>query len=167
MSEFLVGVTGMQHFVNREEELRFVEEKFNILLEKNDLIRIPIIEFHGVGGIGKTTMLKKIEKRCHDMHLPSVWADASQGILNFSRDIIQQIQQYNVQFTPKSEDLPEQSVYAARALLSQGPMVFLVDSLDAANEEQLIWIENMLRELIGDNKLLEIQESKRFIQEYK
>ena len=63
----------MQHFVNREEELRFVEEKFNILLEKNDLIRIPIIEFHGVGGIGKTTMLKKIEKRCHDMHLPSVW----------------------------------------------------------------------------------------------
>jgi len=153
----------MQHFVNREEELRFVEEKFNILLEKNDLIRIPIIEFHGVGGIGKTTMLKKIEKRCHDMHLPSVWADASQGILNFSRDIIQQIQQYNVQFTPKSEDLPEQSVYAARALLSQGPMVFLVDSLDAANEEQLIWIENMLRELIGDNKLLAILASKRFI----
>jgi hypothetical protein len=163
MPEFLVGVAGMQHFVNREAELQFVEEKFSILLEKNNFVRTPIIEFHGVGGIGKTTMLRKIEKLCHDMHLPSIWTDASQSILNSSREIIQQIQQYNVQFIPKSENLPEQSVHAARALLLQGPMVFLVDSLDAANEEQLIWIENMLRDLIGDNKLLAILASKRLM----
>ncbi len=153
----------MEQFVNRDWELQLIEEKFSALVESNDFVRTPIIEFHGVGGIGKTTMLRKIEKLCHDMNLPSIWADASQGILNFSREIIKQTQQYNVQFTPKSEDLPGQSVYAARALLSQGPMVFLVDSLDAANEEQLIWIENMLRDLIGDNKLLAILASKRFM----
>jgi hypothetical protein len=153
----------MQHFVNRETELKLIEEKFSVLLEKNDFVRTPIIEFHGVGGIGKTTMLRKIENLCRDMNLPSIWADASQGLLNFSRAIIQQIQQYNVQFTSKSENLPEQSVHAARALLLQGPIVFLVDCLEAANEEQIIWIEDMLRDLIRDHKLLAILASKRLM----
>jgi hypothetical protein len=153
----------MEHFINRDVELQLIEEKFSVLLESSDFVRTPIIEFHGVGGIGKTTILRRIEQLCHDKRLPSVWADASQSIPNFSREVIRQIGQYNIQITSKEEDLPQQSVYAARELLARGPLIFLVDSLDAAGEEQLIWIEYMLRELVEDNRLFAILASKRVV----
>ena len=138
----------MENFVNREVELQLVAEKFSTLVENSDLVQTPIIEFYGVGGIGKTTVLRRIEQLCHDRSLASIWADASQSVPQVSQEIIQQIQHYNVSFTPKNEDLSEQSIHAARALLAREPLIFLIDSLDAASEEQLGWIEHMLRDLI-------------------
>jgi hypothetical protein len=52
MPEFLVGAVEMQNFVNREAELQLIEKQFDVLTEKNALVRTRIIEFYGVGGIG-------------------------------------------------------------------------------------------------------------------
>ncbi len=153
----------MENFVNRETELQIIEEKFDALLGNNDVMGKRIVEFYGVGGIGKTTILRKIEQRCRNRKVPSVWTDASQNIFDFAHEIISQVRQYNVSFLSKSNDLFEQSVTAAKALLLQGPLVFLIDSLDAADEEQLAWIERLLGDLAEDDRLFAIVASKRKI----
>lgn len=163
MENFEIENFALENFVNRETEMQLIEERFHSLLKNSDLVRTQIIQFHGVGGIGKTTMLKKARQRCHDMHLPSIWADGGQKIPDFSHTIVHQVQQYSAQFTPGVGDPLDQSVNATRALLAQGPVVMLLDSLDAADEEQLAWIEAMLEHLITDNRLLAVVASKRIV----
>ena len=48
----------MNDFVNRETELALIDEAVEALLDKQRLLRTPIIEFYGVKGIGKTTLLE-------------------------------------------------------------------------------------------------------------
>ena len=158
----------MQKFVDREEELRIVEERCNALLEKNRPVQTQLqtqfIEFHGVGGIGKTTILKRAELHCNDRHIRSIWANASQSAVHFSHEIVDQVRQkYGIQFTPESSDLLDQSISATKALLEGGPAVFLVDSLEAASEEQLNLIEHMLRTFVEDTRLFFVLASKRSI----
>ena len=50
---------NMQNCVNRTKELQIVEERCHALLERNRPVQTQFIEFHGVGGIGKTTILKR------------------------------------------------------------------------------------------------------------
>jgi NB-ARC domain len=154
----------MQKFVNREEELRIVAERCDALLEKNRPIQAQFIEFHGLGGMGKTTLLKEVEFRCNERDLYSIWADASQTADHFSHEIVDQVQKkYGIQFTPASSDLINQSINATKALLKEGPAVFLVDSLDAASEEQLNWIEHVLLNFAEDSRLFFVLASKRSI----
>ena len=54
------GAVYIRGFVNRAKELRIVEERCHALLEKNRPVQTQFIEFHGVGGIGKTTILKRL-----------------------------------------------------------------------------------------------------------
>ncbi len=76
----------MPSFVNRTKELQIVEERCNALLEKNRPVQTQFIEFYGVGGIGKTTVLEKVELQCNESNLYSVWIDASQSAVYFSRN---------------------------------------------------------------------------------
>ena len=140
--------------MNREEELRIVEERCDALLEKNRPVQTQFIEFHGVDGMGKTTILKMVELQCNERHLYSIWADASRTAVHFSREIVDQVQKYGIQFTPASSDVLDQAISATKALLEAGPAVFLVDSLDAASEELLNWIEHMLNAFAEDTRLL-------------
>ncbi len=153
----------MQKFVNREEELQLIEQQFDVLTEKNNLMRTRIIEFYGVGGIGKTTMLRKIEQNCQDKQVSTIWIDASQHMSDFSREIINQVQRYNVQFRTESTDWLDQSIVATRALLTKGPVILLIDSLDAADEEQLSQIEYILVDLAKHDKFFTILASKRIV----
>lgn len=153
----------MQNFVNREAELQLIEKQLDILTTKDTLLRPPIVEFYGVGGIGKTSILRKIAQNCQDRQLPTIWADASQHMPDFSREIIAQVQQYNVLFRTENKNWADQSIIATRALLAKGPVVFLIDSLDAANEEQLSQIEYILIDLIRDDKLFTILASKKIV----
>ena len=154
----------MQKFVNREEELQIVEERCNALLEKNRPVQTQFIEFYGIGGMGKTTILKRAELYCNDRHIRSIWADASQSAVHFSHEIVDQVRKkYGIQFTPRSGDVLEQSISATKTLLKAGPAVFLVDSLDAASEEQFHWIAHMLRTFVDDTRVFFVLASKRKI----
>src|SRR6266567_7104039 len=145
----------MNSFVNREDELNVIDEALSALQSKHRLLRTPIIEFYGVRGIGKTTMLRKVQQRCSEEHLRHIWVDANQTIPLFSRQIINQAPTHDIKPRRKQsdKDLLQQSVNATRDLLEQGPLVMLLDSLDRNNEQQLRWIESLLRNLVDDNKL--------------
>lgn len=51
-------------FVNRDEELEEIDKILAVLQDRQKLLRTPIIEYTGVQGIGKTTLLQQIEQRC-------------------------------------------------------------------------------------------------------
>jgi hypothetical protein len=150
----------MNIFVDREEEMQLIEERCTALMQ-NKPVPQQIVEFHGVGGIGKTTILKRVKRHCNEQHLPSIWTDANQSIAFFSHEVIQQVQTYGVQFAPKNNDLLSQSIDATKALIDQKPAVFLIDSLDSADDEQLGWIEQMLDQLTKGSRLLFVLASQR------
>ena len=156
---------NMQNCVNRTKELQIVEERCHALLERNRPVQTQFIEFHGVGGIGKTTILKEVEFQCNERHLHSIWTEASQSVVHFSHEVVDQVQKkYGIQFTPGSSDLRDQSISVTKALLEAGPAVFLVDLLDAASEELLNWIERMLLHTFAEeNRLFFVLASKRSI----
>lgn len=148
----------MDLFVNRESELELINESFSALLDRKRLLRTPLIEVFGVGGIGKTSLLKQVEQRCHDSQMRYIWIDVNQTPSNVERAIIAQVKKY----TQSDEDLPGQSpVSATRSLLQQGPVVMLFDSVEMANTDQLNMIEELLRDLIDDEKLFVVLASKK------
>jgi hypothetical protein len=150
----------MNVFVNREEELQLIEERCTALVQ-NSPLQQQIVEFHGVGGIGKTALLERIKLHCSQRQLLSIWIDASQGIDVFSREVIQQVQTYGVQIVQTNTDLFSQFIDATKALVKQKPVVFLIDCLDSANDEQLSRIEQMLDQLTRGTRLLFVLASQR------
>ncbi len=65
-------------FVNREKELRQISEAVETLQDEQRLLRTPIIEFSGVQGIGKTTLLDQVKVICDNKSLLCVKEDAKQ-----------------------------------------------------------------------------------------
>ena len=148
----------MDVFVNREHELQLIDESFDALRDKKRLLQTPIIEFQGVGGIGKTSLLKQVEQRCQDIQLPFIWIDMSQGAASITREIIKQAKKY----APNDKTASEHSaVQATRVLLEKGPVVMLFDSLDTANQDQLSLIEHLLKDLVEHDKLFVVLASKK------
>jgi hypothetical protein len=148
----------MEPFVNRKNELKLIYASFDALLDKKRLLRTPIIEIQGVGGIGKTSLLRQIERRCYDTNLPHIWVDMGQSLSSFADEIVMQVKKY----TQKDEDYVKHSpVHAAKILLEQGPVVMLFDSVDTASIEQLNMIETLLRDLIDDERLFVVLASKK------
>ncbi len=74
-------------FVNREEELQRVSEAVVTLQDRQRLLRTPIIEFSGVGGIGKTALLRQIKAICDDHGVFCVMKDAQYITSNDFNDI--------------------------------------------------------------------------------
>jgi len=148
----------MEPFVNRKNELQLIDVSFDALLGKKRLLPTPIIEVQGVRGIGKTSLLRQVEQRCHDMQLPHIWVDVGQSPSNVTYEIISQVKKY----TQEDEVVLGQSpVHATKILLKRGPVVMIFDSVDTADEEQLGMIETLLRDLIGDEKLFVVLASKK------
>ncbi len=150
----------MENFVNRESELQLIDESFQCLLERKRLLNNPIIEVQGIRGIGKTSLLKQVEQRCHNTDLPYIWVDVSQNTTDVAHEIIAQIQRY----TQENEFFLEQSpVQAMKILLQRGPVVLLFDAVETADEEQLSTIATLLRDLIDDEKLFVVLTSKKLL----
>lgn len=151
----------MELFVDRETELQLIDESFTVLVDGKRLLRTPVIEVQGVGGIGKTSLLKQVESRCHNTKLPYIWIDVDQNSLQIAEEITIQLKKY-IQKDNASNIILEQSpVNATRLLLSQGPVVMLFDSVDMASTEQLNTIESLLKDLIDDEKLFVMLASKK------
>src|SRR6266849_1047287 len=157
------GVLRMESFVDRETALKYIDNAFATLQDKKSLLRTPIIDFYGIGGIGKTFLLKKVQQRCQDEQLHCIWVDASEGISNILHKVIHQVQQYSITLPFEDRDTNSLSEFisAMKILLKRGPVVMLFDSIDTSDKEQLSWLETLLRDLSDDNNLFVVLTSKR------
>ncbi len=155
----------MDIFINRDAELKYINDVFTTLLDKKRLLRTPIIDFYGVGGIGKTVLLHQVRQRCQAAQLRCIWVDLNKGLHEFSREIVHQVQEYSRTLTFEISDSNAlyQSISATRILLKRGAVVMLFDSIDATNNEQVGWIEMLLRDLSDDNNLFVVLASKRVL----
>ena len=61
-------------FIDRYDELAIVRVLLDSLSSQNP-IQFPLREYVGIGGIGKTALLKAICIECEERHLPSVFVD--------------------------------------------------------------------------------------------
>ncbi len=153
----------LEPFVNRDTELDFIKTTFSNSLKGNKPLRPQFIQFHGVGGIGKTTILKRIEHECNEKNLFPIWADASHKPAFITEEIIKLAQNFGIHFQIQGDEI-DKSVEATRAILKlKGPTVFLIDALDHENEEHFRWIEELLYRFTEDSKLFFILTSKKVI----
>lgn len=127
----------MKTFIDREPELALIREAVDTLIDKQRLLRTPIVEFYGVEGIGKTTLLNKIAEQCQSQHLNYFWADGGSHLLP---RIVQE---------------------ARKLLQGKRPVVVLMDGLDAAIEETFHEVEASLTDLAENSQVFIVLASKR------
>jgi hypothetical protein len=150
----------MVSLVNREEEKSLLEDALRTLLNQQDILLTPILDFYGIVGIGKTAILQHVEDLCKQHNIAFISIDVSQGADFFSREIILQAQKYE----PVSllyDDLLLQSKGALETLLEQGTAVMLLDNVDTTNETLIERISDTLNDIIDDNKMLVVLASNR------
>jgi NACHT domain. len=160
----------MESFVNRVLELRLVDNALGDLLSEERLLRTPIIDFYGVPGIGKSSILLRVHQKCAEHKVPCIHADVGQNMAEFSREILKQATPVTQQPPDaiSDKDMLDYSIQLSHTLLAQGPLVLLLDAVDTANGGQFARIERLLDELIVHNKLLVVVASRKLITfEYK
>ncbi len=153
-------------FINRDSEMRLIQEAFDALMDSERLLGTPIIDFFGVGGIGKTSILRQIEYMCNKRGISHIWLDASTSKSKFVQSVSRQMKKYTVTTERIAGDGSESfhaiSAQAIRHLLAKKPpLVVLVDSVDIANEQQSGWIEPMLSDVIEDTNLCVVLASRQ------
>lgn len=147
-------------------ELTHFQEAFDALVDPQALSRTSLINFFGVDGMGKTSLLQEVRQRCHGKGVPCLMVDASQKAEDFLHDIITQVQiHHSVQLTYQliKQELYGQSLHAIKAMLETQPLVILLDSVNMQDEQQFSQLESMLGELIDNLNLLVIMASKQKI----
>lgn len=150
----------MEVFVDRQVELQCIDALCQTLQERKQLLRTPVVEVQGVEGIGKTTLLKRVEARCQELHLRSIWLDIEKDPANVAQEIIAQVKQYTQGDTASIEP---SALSATKVLLEQGPVALLIDSVDTADSEQLRTIEVLLRDLIDYENLFVVLTSRKIL----
>src|SRR5215475_9336225 len=112
----------MVTFVNRETERELIEDSLRALSNyRHILLRTPIINFYGINGIGKTSVVQHIEDKCEKAHIRYIRISANKNTNELSRDIIQQVKRYNLPSEKHyAEPSLQQSTAAIKDLLQQG-----------------------------------------------
>src|SRR5436853_7194479 len=126
-------ISSMEQFVNREAEIGLIDRAFGELLDKEHLLRTPIIDFYGVEGIGKSSILKQVRQKCDKWNVRYVDANMSQGFADFWQKISTFSQKKYSQSPVQHEIkvLVAQSTEIAKELLEQqAPLVMLLDGVD-------------------------------------
>src|SRR6266516_40642 len=122
-------------FVNREEELQRVSEAVVTLQDRQRLLRTPIIEFSGVGVIGKTALLRQIKAICDDHGVFCVMKDAQYITSNDFNDI--------------------------ELLASDAPVAIILDALEEIDNEQVQTIGTRLGTLIDKTRSFVVLASRK------
>jgi len=152
----------MSVFVDRDRELQLIEDAFERLQDEQRTLPNPILEFYGVGGIGKTLLLEKIKERCESSGFPYIWIDLIKGKNTLQNEVISQVKNY---LQDGITHLELSAVSITEALLKQKrPVIMLFDAVDEASSEQLQEIEGLLRNLINDDNLFVVLTSKTKIE---
>jgi len=118
------GVIKMGKFVNREAELSLIDDAVQMLQSGQLSPRSPIIEFYGINGIGKTTLLKQVEELCRARKI------------SFESKDVREV---------SALDLAEST---QRLLGEKKPVVVILDSFDANSGKELGEFELKLRDLV-------------------
>lgn len=147
-------------------ELQFVEDAFTLLVNDQPLQPTTLINFFGVHGIGKTSLLREIKQRSENKGIACALVDVGQQTKGIWQDLLNQL--HSFQNVPSTLDLAENqlSIRAMNALkeyLARKPLVLLLDSVDTHDTTQVAQIEQMLGELLRNNNLLVIIASKQKI----
>src|SRR3989440_1595055 len=121
-------------FVNREKELRQISEAVETLQDEQRLLRTPIIEFSGVQGIGKTTLLQQVKAICDSKSLSCIMENA--------------------------EQITSHDFNHVESLVREGPVAIILDSLEAADSKQFQTIETRLSDLIENSRLFVVLASR-------
>ena len=150
-----------------EQELQFIEYAFAALVNNQPLRSLMFVNYFGVDGIGKTSLLQEIKLRCGKRGIASVMVDASQQTGGIWRDLLAQLKGYQNAPLPVL-DLPDIELYtlainALKEYLATRPLVLLLDSVDTQDAVQVAQIERMLGELLGNSNFLTIIASKQKI----
>ncbi len=155
----------MIRFINREAEMTLIDDAFKALHNyEEELLRTPIVNFYGVEGIGKTAILRHVERKCQEQGLRSILIETIKDAQVLSNGLFQQAKRYNVSlsFAEEEDDPSQQSIEATKALLSQGTVVLLLDAVDTTNEELVAQIAETLHGVIDDdNKLFVVLTSRK------
>lgn len=147
-------------------ELQFIEDTFTLLVNNQPLQPITLINFFGVHGIGKTSLLQEVKQRSGQKGIACALVDVGQPIRGIWQDLLNQL--HGFQNVPPVLDLPESQLYtlalsALKEYLAQRPLVILLDSVDTQDTTKVTQIERLLGELLGNHNLLIIIASKQKI----
>ncbi|GAC1663309.1 MAG: hypothetical protein PVS3B1_38980 [Ktedonobacteraceae bacterium] len=155
----------MIRFIDRTDEMTLIDDAFRALQNyKEELLLTPIVNFYGVEGIGKTAILKHVERKCQDQNQRYILIERVKDAQDLSHELFRQVKKYNValNFAEEDDNLSQQSINATKALLSQGTVVMLLDAVDTTNEGLVAQIAGTLRGVIDDdNKLFVVLTSRK------
>jgi hypothetical protein len=167
-------------FVGRKKQISLVEERINIMRYGSSVFQ-ALISFHGVIGIGKTMLLRELEKRTRGMGFPCALIDFAKKVYAFSplgkmvllEDLAHSLTSsatYPWQPQPEGEPAEDQVQSASQAFLEyvsgltrdQGvPAVLLFDTLEQADADLLDWLEDkVISPLIRTDHVLVIVASR-------
>ena len=152
-------------FVNRVPELGILEESFNGLLKREDHFRPSILDFYGVKGIGKTTLLKKFSEKLMENNIRHIEIKFDNDESIFYKRMYEQLQKYGAVQPLETEppDISERSMQQVKELLEQGPLVLLLDAIDTPNESRMEFLEEMFSKLVIYQTLFVVLASQRRI----
>ncbi len=154
----------MIRFINRDTEMTLIDDAFKALQNyEEELLRTPIVNFYGVEGIGKTAILRHVERKCQEQNLRYILIETIKDAQDLSHALFRQARKYNVSLSfAEDDDFSLQSIEATKALLSQGTIVMLLDAVDTTNEELVAQIAETLHGVIeDDNKLFVVLTSRK------
>lgn len=163
--------------IGRDREIRNIELSLNQLLQKK--VEKSIIEINGIGGIGKTIILKNIANICQTINLPFAVYDFEfvsnleiQDIRSPIEEIINQIiiktkskeELKNIFERPllKGEDIQKLFInYLIEIFREENkPIVLIFDTLDKINDDIQKWLAYLISETTRVGRIIFVLASK-------
>lgn len=175
-----------QVFVNRESEMRSMDDVLYQLTSPDQPLRKAILEFNGIGGIGKSTLLQKFSEECKtkkELHSSFIDflryqseqnTDLNRIIAYIVTQIVTQIdiknEQYHVvldsamNMDEPIEALTPYLIHYLRLILrapqKQIPLVLVFDSVDIVDVAVRNWLITLVERTIDAGKILFVFASK-------
>lgn len=148
-------------FINRDDELRMAQDRL-LDLRSGKRVSEPILFFHGIPLIGKSTLLYKIQQKSIQNLIPSALIDFENGFwgvdgkMRLIRNIVDQWEataEIGI-FAPLTKhdslgDATEKLIAYARQLRNRAhptPVALFLDTLEAADSETFDWLQDNILE---------------------
>lgn len=161
--------------VNREDELRAIEEMLYRLTTPERLLPKQVLEFNGIGGIGKSALLYKFAKACEtkaDLHFSFI--DFSEflesGRIDLNKIIVRIVQKIGIHNglfdqivgyqggTSEPVDLTSKFIEYIEGILKTPhqvmPLALIFDSLDEVDQNVKKWLVDFVERTIDAGKIL-------------